>query len=164
MAFIGNTSTTQSFAPAVDYFNGDGVTIAFTLSRTIASVLQIEVVVNNIPQNPSSAYSISGNTITFTSAPPSGTSNIYVLYTSPIIQLIQPSPGTSSKAVLDVTGAGTGGMVFPSGTTAQRPAPIAGEARWNTDTSSLEIYNGSTWAAPGLTSAQVVGRALIFGG
>lgn len=164
MAFIGNTATTQNFVPAVDYFNGNGSTTAFTLTRTVGSVLQVQAVVNNVVQNPSSAYSISGNTITFTSAPSAGTSNVYVLYTSPITQIIQPSPGTASKAVLDVTGLGTGGMLFPSGTTAQRPAPIAGEARWNTDTSSLEIYNGSTWAAPGLTSAQVVGRALIFGG
>jgi hypothetical protein len=88
MAFIGNTSTTQSFAPAIDYFNGDGTTVAFTLSRPVASVAQVQVVVNNVAQNPSSAYTVSGNTITFTSAPSSGTSNIYVYYTSPITQVV----------------------------------------------------------------------------
>jgi len=81
MAFIGNTSTTQSFAPAIDYFNGDGSTVAFMLSRPVASVAQMQVVVNNVAQNPSSAYTVSSNTITFTSAPSSGTSNIYVYYT-----------------------------------------------------------------------------------
>jgi hypothetical protein len=57
-------------------------------------VAQVQVVVNNVAQNPSSAYTISSNTITFTSAPSSGTNNIYVYYTSPITQVIAPSQGT----------------------------------------------------------------------
>ena len=100
MAFIGNTSTTQAFTPAVDYFNGNGSSVAFTLSRPVASVAQVQVVIENVPQNPSSAYTVSGNTITFTSAPPSGTSNIYVEYTSPITQVIAPGQGTVSTTQL----------------------------------------------------------------
>ena len=69
MAFIGNTNQTQAFTPAVDYFNGDGVTVAFTLSRPVASVAQVEAVIENVVQNPSSAYTVNGNVITFTSAP-----------------------------------------------------------------------------------------------
>ena len=94
MAFIGNTNTTQAFTPAIDYFSGNASTTAFTLSRPVASVAQVQVVVNNVAQNPSSAYTVSGNTITFTSAPLSGTNNIYVYYTSPITQVIAPSQGT----------------------------------------------------------------------
>jgi hypothetical protein len=94
MAYIGNTATTQAFTPAVDYFNGDGSTVAFTLSKPVASVAQVQAVIENVPQNPGSAYTVSGNTITFTSAPPSGTANIYVYYTSPITQVIAPSQGT----------------------------------------------------------------------
>ena len=96
MAYIGNTATTQAFTPAVDYFNGDGSTVAFTLSKPVASVAQVQAVIENVPQNPGSAYTVSGNTITFTSAPPSGTANIYVYYTSPITQVIAPSQGTVS--------------------------------------------------------------------
>lgn len=87
MSYIGNTATTQAFTPAVDFFNGDGSTVAFTLSKPVASVAQVQAVISNVPQNPGSAYTVSGNTITFTSAPPSGTSNIYVYYTSPITQV-----------------------------------------------------------------------------
>jgi hypothetical protein len=94
MAYIGNTNTTQAFIPAVDYFNGDGATVAFTLSRPVASVAQVQAVIENVPQNPGTAFTVSGNTITFDSAPPSGTSNIYVYYTSPITQVIQPGQGT----------------------------------------------------------------------
>jgi len=94
MAFIGNTNITQGFIPAIDYFSGNGSTVAFTLSRPVASVAQVQANISNVPQNPSSAFSVSGNTITFTSAPPSGTNNIYVYYTSPITQVIAPSQGT----------------------------------------------------------------------
>ena len=94
MAFIGNTNTTQAFTPAIDYFSGNASTTAFTLSRPVASVAQVQVVVNNVAQNPSSAYTISSSTITFTSAPTSGTNNIYVYYTSPITQVIAPGQGT----------------------------------------------------------------------
>jgi hypothetical protein len=94
MAFIGNTNTTQAFTPAVDFFSGNASTTAFTLSRPVASVAQVQAVVNNVAQNPSDAFTVSGNTITFTSAPSSGTNNIYVYYTSPITQVIAPSQGT----------------------------------------------------------------------
>jgi hypothetical protein len=94
MAFIGNTNTTQAFTPAVDYFSGNASTTAFTLSKPVASVAQVQAVVNNVAQNPSDAFTVSGNTITFTSAPSSGTNNIYVYYTSPITQVIAPGQGT----------------------------------------------------------------------
>ena len=94
MAFIGNTNTTQAFTPAIDYFSGNASTTAFTLSRPVASVAQVQAVVNNVAQNPSDAFTVSGSTITFTSAPSSGTNNIYVYYTSPITQVIAPGQGT----------------------------------------------------------------------
>jgi hypothetical protein len=82
MAYIGNTVNNQGFTPAIDYFNGDGTTVTFTLSRPIASVAQVIVAVDNVIQNPSSAFNVVGNSITFTSAPLSGTNNIWVEYTS----------------------------------------------------------------------------------
>lgn len=104
MAFIGNTNTTQAFTPAVDFFSGNASTTAFTLSRPVASVAQVQAVVNNVAQNPSDAFTVSGNTITFTSAPSSGTNNIYVYYTSPITQVIAPSQGTVGLTQLSATG------------------------------------------------------------
>jgi hypothetical protein len=82
MAYIGNTVQNQGFTPAIDYFNGNGVTVTFTLSRPIASVAQVIVAVDNVIQNPSSSFTVAGNAITFSSAPLSGTNNIWVEYTS----------------------------------------------------------------------------------
>ena len=40
----------------------------------------------------------------------------------------------------------TGGMYLPVGTTAQRPAaPATGMMRFNTTTSAVETYNGTSW-------------------
>ena len=104
MSYIGNSASQQAFTPAVDYFNGTGSQTAFTLSRPVASVVQIQAVIENVPQNPGVAFTVSGNTITFTSAPPSGTNNIYVYYTSPITQVIAPSPGTVFPSSLSIGG------------------------------------------------------------
>jgi hypothetical protein len=104
MAVIGNSSTQQAFTPAIDYFSGTGSATAFTLSRPVASVAQVQVTIDNVAQNPSSAYTVSGSTITFTSAPLSGTNNIYVYYTSPITQVIAPGQGTVGLTQLNATG------------------------------------------------------------
>lgn len=98
MAYVGNSYITQGFTPGIDYFNGNGSTLSFTLSRPVASATQVEVYVENVPQNPSAAFVVSSNTITFTSAPPSGTNNIYVRYVNPITQVFAPSIGTVGTA------------------------------------------------------------------
>jgi hypothetical protein len=101
---LGNTPTQQGFIPAIDFFSGNGATVAFTLSRPVASVAQVQATIENVPQNPGDAFTVSGNTITFTSAPPSGTNNIYVYYTSPITQVIAPSQGTVFPSTLSTGG------------------------------------------------------------
>lgn len=54
-----------------DSFTGDGSTVAFTMSTSVTSnqTQRIVVAVGNVYQNPASAYTLSGTTITFTSPP-----------------------------------------------------------------------------------------------
>lgn len=116
MSYIGNTVQNQNYVPAIDYFNGDGSTVAFTLSRPVASVAAVQAVISNVPQNPGSAFSVSGSTITFTSAPPSGTANIYVYYTSPNTQVVQPGQGTVGTTQLADASVTSGKLASTTGT------------------------------------------------
>ena len=77
--YIGNTPTSQSFISGTDYFNGTGSQTVFTLARSVNSVNDVEVVVNNVIQQPNS-YTVSGTTLTLSAAPSAGTSNVYVRY------------------------------------------------------------------------------------
>jgi hypothetical protein len=120
MASIGNSPTQQAFTPAIDYFSGTGSATAFTLSRPVASVAQVQVVIDNVAQNPSSAFTVSSNTITFTSAPLSGTNNIYVYYTSPITQVIAPGQGTVTATSM-ASSTGTGAVVLATSPTITTP-------------------------------------------
>ena len=71
----GNISITQ------DSFTGDGSTTAFTMSTSVTSnqTQRIVVAVGNVYQNPASAYTLSGTTITFTS-PPANAETITVIH------------------------------------------------------------------------------------
>jgi hypothetical protein len=119
MGYIGNNSiSSQNVQPATDFFSGNGVTTSFTLTRQVISAFTIEAVINNVQQNPSSAYTVSGNTITFTSAPPSGTNNIYVNYNSLVGQQVgigQGTVGTSQLAAITNIFSGVNNLTLQTG-------------------------------------------------
>ena len=82
MAYVGNPIDTKNTFQSLQgkRFSGDGSETEFTLDIAPSSTLDIEVFVGNVRQDPNSAYTLSGTTLTFTGAPPSGTNNIYVVH------------------------------------------------------------------------------------
>ena len=48
----------------------------------------------------------------------------------------------TGNGVVRITGSG---LMLPSGTNADRPSGEPGIVRYNTDSSTLEVYNNSTW-------------------
>jgi hypothetical protein len=95
MSYLGNSYQQQIIQPATDTFSGNGVTTTFQLTRPVQSVFQVEAVVDNVQQNPYTAYSINtNNQIVFTGPPPSGSNNIYVKYNGTVAQTGQPGQGT----------------------------------------------------------------------
>jgi hypothetical protein len=77
MSYIGVSPSTAAFP--FDQFSGNGTTTAFTMSYSPASTTSMVVCISGVVQNPNT-YGISGLTLTFSAAPPTGTNNIAVLY------------------------------------------------------------------------------------
>jgi hypothetical protein len=103
MSYIGSPPSSQAFAPGTDTFSGTGSQTAFTLSRNVATVNDILVVVNNVDQQPSN-YSVANNILTFSPAPSAGTNNIYVRYLSTNLQTIAPQQGSVVISSFSATG------------------------------------------------------------
>lgn len=165
MPFIGNTPQTQSFAPAVDYFSGNGVTVTFTLSRPVVSVAQLTVAVDNVIQNPSSAFTVSGNSITFTSAPLSGTNNIWVEYTSLITTYAAISQDPSVIGDITATGGflaeGDFGNSYIDGTIVDY---VTGNARITTGPiDDMTFYHGGTSGRSEMMKLSYAGNSYIVG-
>jgi len=103
MAYVGTPlDTTNAFQSlAGKRFSGDASTTDFTLDSSPNSTLDIEVFVENVRQDPNSAYTVSGTTLAFTAAPPSGTNNVYVVHQAKAVGTIDPAVGST----LDLNGA-----------------------------------------------------------
>ena len=108
IVYLGNeilTATSATSTTHIDEFNGNGSTTAFTLTRTPAAnnAGNYAVFVDNVYQRYGSsyAYTVTGSTINFTSAPPSGTNNIQVIQLNGVNTLNTVANGAISKAKLD---------------------------------------------------------------
>ena len=108
IVYLGNeilTATSATSSTHIDEFNGNGSTTVFTLTRTPAAnnAGNYAVFVDNVYQRYGSsyAYTVSGVTLTFTSAPPSGTNNIQVIQLNGVNTLNTVANGAISKAKLD---------------------------------------------------------------
>lgn len=77
MSYIGNPIYQVAFV--TDSFSGTGSTTVFSMSVAPANTASVLVIVSGVVQDPST-YSVAGTTLTFSAAPPSGTSNISVRY------------------------------------------------------------------------------------
>ena len=69
MPYLGNEPAVAYTSTTKDTFSGDASTTDFTMSKS-ANVNAVRVVVENVVQNPTVAYTCSGTTLSFTSAPP----------------------------------------------------------------------------------------------
>jgi len=95
---------------ADEQFNGDGTTVAFTLS-TSQTTNSCIVSINGVVQIPTSAYSVSGTTLTFTEAPLSGDLiDVRQITTTTSVTAISNSSGnavieaSATAAQINVTG------------------------------------------------------------
>ena len=115
MAYVGTPiDTTNTFTSLQGKrFNGDGSATDFTLDVAPSSTLDIEVFVGNVRQDPNSAYTLSGTTLTFSAAPPTGTNNIYVVHQAKAIGTMDvPATFLSDAQTFSGGLTANGGVVF----------------------------------------------------
>jgi len=117
MAYVGNPIDTQNTFQSLvgKKFSGDGSTTAFTLDVAPSSTLDIEVFVGNVRQDPNSAYTVSGTTLTFTGAPPSGTNNIYVVHQAKSVGTIDPPANSVGVTQLNLSDGSNGQFIKTDG-------------------------------------------------
>ena len=94
---------------SVDRFNGTGSQTAFTMSQSPATENNTSVYISGVYQQ-KDTYSISGTTLTFSTAPPTGTGNIEVMHMSTLPTGVSPTVGTTTTGA-----AGTNASVSISG-------------------------------------------------
>ena len=78
MAYIGNTPEIGFNTLTVQKFNGTGACTQFTISQQVSDPNYLEILVNNVQQEPYAAYDVASGVITFTEAPSVGANNIQV--------------------------------------------------------------------------------------
>jgi len=146
MAYVGNPIDTQNTFQSLvgKRFNGDGSTTAFTLDVAPSSTLDIEVFVGNVRQDPNSAYTLSGTTLTFTGAPPSGTNNIYVVHQAKSVGTITPGANSVGVTELNLSDGSNGQFIKTDGSGTLSFTSPAVTALNNATTSELVTVGSTT--------------------
>ena len=148
MAYVGNPIDTQNTFQSLvgKRFNGDGSTTAFTLDVAPSSTLDLEVFVGNVRQDPNSAYTLSGTTLTFTGAPPSGTNNIYVVHQAKSVGTITPGANSVGVTELNLSDGSSGQFIKTDGSGTLSFASVTTPAvtALNNATTSELVTVGST--------------------
>ncbi len=127
MGYVGNEPSVNFTSFAKQDITGDGGA-SYTLTYAVANANEIEVFVNNVRQEPTSAYSVSGTALTMTGNVAS-TDDFYVIYLGKALQTTTPPDGsvTTAKIVDDAV------------TSAKLDTNIAIDGDLTVDTSTLKV-------------------------
>jgi hypothetical protein len=104
MPFIGNKPALSYTSFAKQDFT-TSVTTSYTLDNPVANANELALFINFVRQEPTTAYSASGTSLTLTSAT-SATDDMYCVFLGKAVQTVNPpagSVGTSQLADASVT-------------------------------------------------------------
>ena len=96
MAYIGNEPSVNFTSFAKQDITGDG-TPNYTLTYAVANANEIEVFVNNVRQEPTEAYTVSGTALSMAGNVASS-DDFYVIYLGKALQTVVPLDGSVSTA------------------------------------------------------------------
>ena len=172
MPYIGKEAAAGQTETVKDSFNGDNSTTAFTMSQSVGLDTDIEVFVGNVQQEPGSgkAYTVSGTTLTFSEAPPTGTGNIYVIHRNSLQGTLLPpqnlgdrnyliggdlsldADGAALKFGVDseitLTHSADSGLLLKHANTADDSAPVLTLQTGDTDIAQNDVLGSIKFQAP----------------
>ena len=141
MPYLGTAAQGTFGTGTKDRFSGDNSNTSFTMSRSVSNANDIDVFVENVRQEPSIAYTVSGTTLSFTGTPATGSNNIYVVHKAASVNVVPPSGrSTDNVADLQVTSSLSGENI--SGTL-NRPIGLNATDGSATDAGDRIILNGT---------------------
>jgi len=115
MAYLGNQPALSYTSFAKQDFTTSATT-SYTLDNPVANANELALFINNVRQEPTTAYSASGTTLTLTSATASS-DDMYCVYLGKAVQTVNPpnaSVGTAQLVDDAVTKAKTSNLMYPS--------------------------------------------------
>ena len=157
MPFIGTTPT-QGFVSSFpkQSFTPNGSTTVFTLTNPVATANDLEVFVGNVRQEPTTAYTAAGTTLTMSEAPDAGL-NFYVINKSfAQVTTTPPANSISTDKIINsaVTDAKIGGVAATklTGTVANARFPTGSiiQVQENTRTSTFNVSASGSYTDMGL--------------
>lgn len=102
MGYIGPAPTT-SFQSFVKQDITTSATANYTLSQSVTNANELRVVLNNVIQEPTTAYTASGTSLTMASALTSS-DDLYVVYMGKAVGTVNPASGSVGTSELSATG------------------------------------------------------------
>ena len=143
------TASAYAGTQTVDRFNGTGSQTAFTLSATPSTENNTSVYISGVYQQ-KDTYAVSGTTLTFSTAPPSGTGNIEVMHMSLTPTGVDPVIGTVTTGA-----AGSSASVTATGPTLDFTIPRGDTGATGATGTAATITVGTTTTGNAGTSASV---------
>jgi len=114
MPFLGNTPAESYISFAKQDITGNGGT-SYSLNHPVTNAADIELFVNNVQQEPTTAYTASGSTLTLSEAIAS-TDDCYCIFRGRALQTTTPPDGSVTSAKLDTNIAVSGDLTVDTNT------------------------------------------------
>tara|TARA_R100000234_G_scaffold111510_1_gene84515 strand:+ start:340 stop:1149 length:810 start_codon:yes stop_codon:yes gene_type:complete len=163
MGYIGPAPTT-SFQSFVKQDITTSATANYTLSQSVTNANELRVVLNNVIQEPTTAYTASGTSLTMASALTSS-DDLYVVYMGKAVGTVNPASGSVGTSELSATGTkdattflrGDNSFVAPSfGKILQVVQTAKTDTFSTTSTSYTDVTGLSVAITPSSTSSKVL--------
>ena len=165
MSYVGNTPADKFLTLEKQQFSVSATT-NYTLSHSVSSPQDIRLVINNVPQNPNSSYTVNGTALTLSSATSSGDTMYCVFLGKAIGTVGVPVNGVGTSQLSD--DAVTSSKIADSvklGKINQTVQTTVTEASFTSGSTTFTTITGLTVAiTPSATSSKVLVDFDICGG